>query len=233
MPMPDVLHCIGLETGAYIMFKNNFKVLYRVSSFLLCMLAIPAHAVSIGFSPASPTVSIGEFFDVDVVISELGIGDAPSVGVFNFDIDYIPTVLSADTVSFGSDLGGNSLTQAFDLSTLGFVNFAEISLLPPDILNTLQPDSFTLATLTFEAIGLGQSLLSFPGISIQDALAVDLTVTLETGGNVTVQPAAAVPEPNAIMLFGIGIFTMAVSRKRKQSLLACISNLQSPGFNKA
>ena len=125
-------------------------------------------AISLDFVPSTQQVDIGSTVDVDIVISGLGDFTDPSLGVFDLDVIFDPTILSFDSVTFGLLLGDPSLGEAItveDASTPGTVNLFEVSLLEgdavtcffciPPFLNDLQPSSFTLATLTFDTLSVG------------------------------------------------------------------------------
>ena len=157
----------------------------------LCLIAIfgllylgPASAVSINFSPSNSSVLEGDFLNVDIVISDLYATDGSReiVSAFDLDVTYDSSVLNATGVSFGALLGANTSTDFFDFSSDAFivsvlslgppgrVDFAESSWLTNADLLSMQPDdNFTLATLSFEAIGVGvrslnDKISSFSGV---------------------------------------------------------------------
>jgi hypothetical protein len=140
--------------------------------------AAPAHAIVLDLVPPSPTVTIGNTVDVDVVIS--GLANPPSVGAFDLNVGYNPAIVSPTMVTFGPFLGNPLLFEAltaFDLATLGIVNFAEVSLLSPSDLDSLQRSSFSLATLSFLAIGTAASPFVFVGdLRVDDAFGNKLLV---------------------------------------------------------
>lgn len=190
----------------------------------LFIIHTPAHAISIGFDPVSSSVTLDDSFDVDIVISGLGDGEEASVSAFDIDVSYDSAVLDATAVIFGSLLGGGPLLSFQDaIFNPGFVDIAELSLLSSLDLDALQASSFTLATVTFHAIGIGDSLLNIPtedmlpivGLDIKDAFGFELDVT-SIAANVTVEPRA-VPVPGALPLLVIGLVSLMGRICRKAS----------------
>jgi C4-dicarboxylate transporter len=134
---------------------------------------VAASAAAIGITPAAQTVSPGSTFQVNATISRL---TTSRVGDFDLTMNFDPAILQVVGVSFGSFLGFPSSLQSFTLGT-DHVEFAEVSLLAPSALVALQPQTFTPATLTFQAIGLGTSALSFTAITAGDENGSSLGLT--------------------------------------------------------
>ena len=189
-----------------------------------------ASAVIISFSPASQTVNVNDIFDVDIVISDLIAADGTReiVSAFDLDVLYDSSVLNATTVTFGSSLGDPFFAETFVDSELsvdsvlsqGRIDLSELSLLSNAALLALQPNaSFTLATLSFEALAEGSSSLSFdpiasPGVDVKGIdpfVPFDLSNT--TGqGQIIVAPQS-IPEPNILILMITGLLGLAMVKK--------------------
>jgi hypothetical protein len=90
------------------------------------------------------------------------------------------------------------------------INIFQTSFDTVEDLIALQPDTFTLATLTFKAISLGSSSLEVFVNAIGDAEGVTLPVELGAG------LVSAVPEPQtyAMLLAGLGLIALSARRRR-------------------
>ena len=139
---------------------------------------------------------------VDIVISGLGSGVPPSVGTFDLDVSFDPSILSPTNVTFGPFLGDPDLAEALTNSNFlpGVVDFAELSLLSPSELDVLQPGAFSLATLAFDTLGPGSSPFVFTQIIVDDAFGNKLPI----------------PEPATGLLLAAGLGAMTVYRTMRR-----------------
>lgn len=149
----------------------------RTHPFLLvlALVSLPlfnashAFAISIGFTPVSQEVPLGDPAMVDLVISDLGSFSAPSLRAFDMDITYDSTILAFDSLIFGDpfsgdqqDLFGLGSVTAYDASAPGTINLFELTLHFPLDLADFQADTFVLASLTFDILALEPALWISP-----------------------------------------------------------------------
>ena len=205
------------------------KLIILLVAFLMLVFcnATVSQAVTLSFDPLSQEVLMGDPANVDLVISGLGDGVAPSLGVFDLDIGYDPTILGFTGYALGPYLGDISLGEALDWSlgeySSGVINIYELSLLDanstsgpsniPPYLDDIQPSSFTLATLTFDTLALGTSPLDITinPWGLGDAYGDPLTAELYSGS------INVVPEPTTLFLLGSGLAGLGYLRKRKNN----------------
>jgi len=175
---------------------------------LLALVPAAAGAISITLAPVVVAGAVGLSFDLDVMVSGLGDGVAPSLGSYDFDISFDPSQLAFDSTSFGDYLGASSLKAS--VAALGVVDLAEVSLLSPAQLD-MQPGSFVLATLRFTPIATGTSSIGFSQAIVGDGFGAPLEVSL---GGARVVTERAIPEPGALALFALGALAIARASRR-------------------
>ncbi len=190
--------------------------LFTATAMLLLFSLNSSYAVTISFDPVDQDVLSGEQAFVDIVISGLGDYTPPSLGMFDLDILFDPTVLSFNSAVYGDPVLGDQLDLSGFVSytntipEYGNVNLFELSFDSPYDLDTWQAGSFTLATLSFDTLALGSSSLDVYINSLSDAWASPLYATVQSG-NVNV-----VPEPGTLLLVGSGLAVIGFLRKRKK-----------------
>lgn len=184
---------------------------------ILCALALlpatsRADAITVSLDPAAQTVQLGATMTLDLVVSGLGAGTTPSIGTFDVDVSFDSSLLSFVSASFGTglDVFGFGANPRSVTPGAGSLNLFELSLDLPADLDALQPDSFTLASLSFQALALGTSPSSITINALGDSLGDPLTATV-SGANITV---AQVPEPSLAYLLGTGLAILVLVRKR-------------------
>jgi hypothetical protein len=196
----------------------------RISGLIVILVMVTflipsgASAIMLGFEPVSQDVPLGTPADVALTISGLGDPGPPSLGAFDVNINFDPTVLAFDSAAFGDqlDLFGFGFNPTFSgVIAPGVLNLFEVSLDPPVLLDVLQAGSFTLATLTFDAIGLGISPLEISSFVLSDAWGFSLDAMTQLG---RISASAAVPEPSTLLLLGSGLIGIPWFRKRWKKL---------------
>lgn len=182
---------------------------------LLLINSNSAQAITVEVFPHYQEVNVNSQVSVDIFISDLGVGAAPSLSSFDLNIIYDPAILSFPGMSgviFGDqlDLFGFGLNvRTVDNSTPGIINISEASFDLPDDLNNLQLPDFTLVTLTFDTLLVGMSTLTMEINALGDAYGNPLMAEV-TGAQIN-----AVPIPGAAWLFYSGLAClMAMRRKR-------------------
>jgi len=175
--------------------------------------------LSWGLSPDSQTVHIGQSFQLDLVVSGLGDGMAPSLQGFDVDITFSDVfAIDPSTVVFGTFLGDpNDSAQTNTTSELigtEVLFLVEQSFLTAAALDAIQGSSFTLATMTFTASAVGTYI--FSGDDCCGGLFLTDETTKGPGVDSAYVTVLAVPEPGTLALFGIGLLGMGLSRRRKK-----------------
>lgn len=196
-----------------------------LSTKLLAMLAAGlvacpgAEAALVTVSPSAQSVTVGATFTVDVSISALGAGVAPSLGVFDFDFGFDASWLAFQSAAFGAglDVLGLGSIQAATPGA-GTINLFELSLDSVADLNDLQGDSFVLATITFVAQAEGAAPFSLSANAFGDAEGNALDVTFGDPGSVTVlaAPDGSIPEPGTYGLAALGLFGAGLASRRRR-----------------
>jgi len=177
-----------------------------------------ARAIVISLDPVAQTVTLGAPVTVNLVAGDLGAGTGPSIGAWDVDIAFDPTVLAFTGATFGAGLdvlGFGTINGVFDVP--GLVDLFEVSFDLPEDLDMFQPSVFTLATLTFATQVDGFSALALTIDELGDALGNRLMFDSVFGATVTVErPAVQVPEPQSLGLLAVGLLMLATLRRRRR-----------------
>lgn len=201
------------------------RILKSALGAVLLALVFPSHAITISFNPTAQTTTAGSSTDVALVISGLTAGAAPSLSTFDLDVSFDPAVLDFGSATFGDPILGDQL-DLFGLGSLalatpgvGTVNLFELSFDLPSDIDALQAGSFTLATLTFNALAVGASDLGISINTLGDSLGDPLSATVQ-GGSIVSRGPSIVPEPSSLLLLVLGLLSMALWPTRRQRSLA-------------
>ena len=196
------------------------RTLYRCSRSLIVVAVVlflsasTSEGATISFA-VTPQSAPGANLEIAVQIAGLGAGTSPSVGTFDLDVNFDAAMLAPIGVIFGDpilgdqlDFSGFGIKASFEGS--GFVNLFELSLDTEAELNALQASTFTLATLTFQPLATGSSLLTTTLFALGDAVGDPLGAQLiDSNVDVTV-----VPEPTSLILVGTGAVSLLIARRR-------------------
>ena len=200
---------------------KNMKNILKIVLGTICLLvsALPSYALTISLTPTSQAVAVGQTLQFDLVVSGLVSGAAPSLGTYDADISFNPSILGFTGAVFGDMVLGNQL-DLFGLGSInsatpgiGTVNLFELSLDVPADLNLLQSENFTLATLSFSALSSGTSSLRININALGDAFGNPLPAQI-VGASATVNQGNSnpIPEPTSLALALAGLLVLATVR---------------------
>ena len=180
-------------------------------------------AILLSPTPSTQTIALGGLTTIDLRIAGLGAGVAPSLGAYDVDLMFDPSVLSFVSATFGDGVLGNQLdlfglgSVSFLTPSTGMVNLFELSLDTSADLDALQADAFVLASLSFSGLSGGTSPIGLSVNALGDADGAPVAASISTG-SVVVTPSTAIPEPAtyALMLAGIALTGTVRKRGRNQ-----------------
>ena len=198
----------------------KIKLFAAFGTAIALWTTLPASAITLGFNPTSQSINMGTTTTVELIISGLGAGGAPSLGVFDIDVGYDPAVLGFNSATFGNKLDLYGLgDMQFVTPGAGTVNLYEVSFDSTTDLESLQADSFILATLEFDALSAGNSLLTLSVNALGDAFGDELQADqVDTGSITSTRNVEAVPEPSSLPLVGIGLLALLTLTTRRAKL---------------
>ena len=201
-----------------------------LGSLVVCL---PAEAgIVVSFNPTLTTVGAGAFFDVDAVVTNLGVGVGKDVvSGFDLNVFFNSTFIKGLGADENLTMFGGAGDRFFGPATgMGSNNLglSGLSILAESALQGLQGDSFVLATFHFQALLDGATTLKF-GTSSPfesnlvggnvDASGNALTLTAAFGTACVVVgngSSCQVPEPSGYGLLGLallGLLAPAIRRR--------------------
>jgi thermitase len=155
--------------------------------------------------PPDTMADLSSSFTVTVVIK-----DITDLGSFRFDVTYDPSVVTVDSVVLGDFLGSTGR----DVSEIGpeIDNEGGVTSYEADSSGTDLGANGTgvLATITFNAVGLGSSVLHLENVSVTRASGSAIPVAIQDG-NVTVAEAFVTIEPPETTVIIGSSFAVTVS----------------------
>jgi len=198
------------------MFKHLIKTLA-----IMTMMSTwcSAQAIMLSVNPSDQLISNGSHVDVNILVSGLGNQSPNSLGAYDLDLGFDDSLLGFNSITYGDSVLGNQLdfagfgTFTSTVVSTGTINFSEFSFDSVIDLNTLQADSFVLATVNFSAQSLGSSVLALSVNSFGDALGDPLFTEISDGMISIV--SNNVPEPATAFLMAAGLMGFGL---RKQKL---------------
>lgn len=197
---------------------------YLVLAALTLTSAAPLHAaIVLTIAPQSQTVGAGSTTQVQVRIAGLGFDSPPSLGAFDFNLAFNPTLVSFTSLTFGDPILGDQLNLSGSgpiddsgIQSAGLLEYYEISLDSPTVLDSMQAGSFVLATIKFQALAPGTTSLISSLNSISDSQGASLGLTLQSG-SITV---FSTPEPCTIAFIPFAAVWLALLTRRRRSTQA-------------
>ncbi len=210
--------------------KNNVCNLFLRMAPAAILLLTPAlaSADAIILLPSSPTVAVGDVFQLNLFAASL------PLGAYDVTFSYNPLLASIDPslVNFDIHLGAPDNSFQSVIPTLDTLELAEVSFLTSAAdLAALQSDpTYRLAVIPVKALQPG--IVSFDFVSTPFTAASDYTGALldgvsYQGASVTIQevtsepppppPAADAPESGSALLLFSGLALLAAARLLRQA----------------
>ena len=179
---------------------------------IVCLIVACCGSVfagTISLQPHVTTLTLGSPLTVDVNVSGL-----TDLYAFQFDIGFNPAVFSASSVTEGALFNsiGVFFSPGFIDNTGGTITFIGDSLSGPG--PGVSADG-TLATITFNSIGVGSSSIDLANIILLDSNLADIAATA-SGTTVRVADSSS-PEPGSWLLVG-GAVVLLFRRAAKKGV---------------
>ncbi|WP_028875794.1 PEP-CTERM domain protein [Teredinibacter turnerae] len=193
---------------------KKMHVIQLVSALLLAAHLTSANAITIDILPTEQTVLLGDQVGVDIWVSDLG--DNFALGDFDFDLAFDSSIISFDSVSFGSGLGDSWQDYS---ATDGLLNLNELSWETAGSLLTNQPMNFSLATILFNTEAIGSTQVSFSTVwALGDQWGNPFDFTTSDGTINVIGGVNPVPLPGSLPLMLSGLIAAGFVRYKKQLL---------------
>ncbi len=172
----------------------------------------PAWGLSLSLQPTESTIVLGDTIDIAINIDGLVASTPPPFFAFGVEITFDRSILQFNAVTFGPSFG-NPLDDSETLISFGFFQsklqiFID-SRLSEDELFPLQPENFSLATLTFTGNRVGGSSLGILGGPVDRQ--GNQAGLFGTPASISVKPTGSgpvIPEPSTILLLATGHLMM-------------------------
>lgn len=201
------------------------RLRHLLGAMLFSGIASSTSAAALSVCSVPSSVTVGDTATVDVCISEIVDGAAPSLGVFDVEFGFDPALLAFIGATYGDPVLGNQL----DLFNLGSIQITtpgaatiglfELSLDLADDLDNLQAASFVLARLTFDTLAAGSSALTLAVNALGDSLGNALEGVSIVGANLLVSapPSNEVSEPASLLLVAVALWLVSTTRRRPRT----------------
>lgn len=180
------------------------------------VIAPAAQAIpTLGLSATPVSVEEGDAFRLDVTVADIA-----DLFAWQFDVEFAPSLVTAQSSAEGSFLAGGGSTFYIDGvidNTLGAIGATSASLL--SAVSGVSGDG-VLASFYFAAANEGNALFTLSNVILLDSMFGDLQASL---GNLSVTigprtPPTDVPEPNALAMFLAGACVLGVLRAHRRAI---------------
>ena len=185
----------------------------------LFLVTLDAAAISIDLKAAKPSIMVGETLAITVSVSGLAESVAPSMGVYDLDINFDSDRFNVEGITWGDATLGNQLdlggAGSFQLATrsLGAINLFELSFDDQLTLNNLQAGEFTLFSILLKATAVGQAHFALWVNAVGDAVGNNLDVSGLHDLSLGVH-SVNVSEPSGSLLL-LGVLAIILLRVRR------------------
>lgn len=166
--------------------------------------SLPVQATLISVVPSASTIAQGQAFSVDIRISNVG-----DLYGFEFDLEFNPSILSANSITEGAflALGGPTLWFPGTIDNAGgTISYTADSL--QSIVSGVSGDGI-LASINFTALATGSRDLTISEVILLDSALADISFDNPQNTHIMVNsnsgPTPSVPEPATFGLLVIGL----------------------------
>lgn len=190
---------------------NNIKRTYQYLIFVVALNLLPlssAHALLIDLKMPRSEIALDVYhiFNVDVIAKDVfsGLDPLEEVLAFGFDIFISDTSIV--------NLWGVEVAAPFDDKSGLLPNTDVAGSVFPGIANDSTNDTILLATLRFLVLSKGEVSLGITSdlTDINEGLIFSLDGSKDISSSIVV----SIPEPNALLLIGIGLAGLGYTRRR-------------------
>lgn len=179
-------------------------------SFLTCLLISSVQAATISFDNSLTNIGLGNVFSLDVT----GTGFVSSADGGGVNLSFDHNVLNVLSVSINEtvwDFGGFGISTGTIDNSVGALNGVMV--------NTFSNPgtSFIVATIEFQAVGMGVSDLMLSEFNLNPWASGGSTVNPTFEQSTVTVASTVVPVPAAAWLFGSGLIGLIVLARRKKA----------------
>ena len=197
-----------------------------LSVVLLIGFSTTANAAIITLTPSSSILNVGDNVTIDFVISDLASGGAPSLSAYFVDALFNNALFNFVSVfNYSTDLGFSLNSPAEFIPPLvspGIVSVLDSTFETPTFLDINQPASFTMFSITLQAINMGTGGFTIDTFSSSFSNSdntglIDITALNTTSVSVTNGPTPVSEPATGALLLTLVAGLFATNRRRRVS----------------